>query len=272
MSQYSSRIHIQVSSPEVWSRCAGYDGTGFDLAKLARSDQTAFVTDELGAVNESKLERLVENLAQALEADGIIIADTTNINVDTYEYCVFYLGGRVRTKEFSLDRNAKKSDMFFETDIQNIEEWLSYGEFSVSQKERSVLFRFDIVQTGSHFVEISRDIQMPDWMYLRETSFANRAAAIEKISVGEKVRFVHAEDLYDPFRLEAVSQYGSLGYLPSEASDELAPLLLSHHLIYTATVQEVVPVSKRNKHAKSSLVKISIEASVSDQEIPETSP
>lgn len=271
MSQYSSRMQIQVSSPEVWSRCAGYDGTGFDLAKLATSDQTAFVTDELGAVNESKLERLVENLAQALGTDGIIIADTTNINVDTYEYCVFYLGGRVRTKEFSLDRNAKKSDMFFETDIQNIEEWLSYGEFSVSQKERSVLFCFDIVQTGSHFVEISRDIQIPDWMYLRETSFANRAEAIEKISVGEKVRLVHAEDLYDPFRLEAVSQYGSLGYLPSEVSDELTPLLLSHHLIYTATVQEAVPVSRRNKHAKSSLVKIGIEASVSDQEIPEAS-
>lgn len=272
MSQYSSRMHIQVSSPEVWSRCAGYDGTGFNLAKLAGSDQTSFVSDELGAVNESKLEKLVENLAQALGADGIIIADTTNINVDTYEYCVFYLGGRVRTKEFSLYRNAEKSDMFFKTGIQNISEWLSYGEFSVSKKERSVLFRFGIVQTGSQFVEISRDIQIPDWMYLRETSFANRAATIEKISVGEKVRLVHAEELYDPLRLEAVSQYGSLGYLPSEVSDELTPLLLSHHLIYTATVQEVIPVSGRNKHAKSSLVKISIEASVSDQEIPEDSP
>lgn len=272
MSQYSSRIHIQVSSPEVWSRCAGYDGTGFDLAKLARSDQTAFVTDKLGAVNESKLERLVENLAQALGADGIIIADTTNINVDSYEYCVFYLGGRVHMKEFSLDRNAEKSDMFFETDIQNISEWLSYGEFSVSKKERSVLFFFGIVQIGSHFGEFSHDMQIPDWVYLRETSFANRAAAIEKISVGEKVRFVHAKDLYDPFRLEAVSQYGSLGYLPSEVSDELAPLLLSGHLLYTATVEEVVPVSRRNKHAKSSLVKIGIEASVSDQEIPEASP
>lgn len=269
MSQYSSRMHIQVTSPEVWSRCAGYDGTGFDLASLAGSDQTAFVTDELGAVNESKLENLVENLAQALGTDGIIIADTTNINVDTYEYCVFYLGGRVRTKEFSLDRNAEKSDMFFEADIEDFVAWLSYGEFSVSKKERNILFRFDIVQTGSQFVEISRDIQIPDWMYLRETSFSNRAAAIEKISVGEKVRFVHAADLYDPFRLEAVSQYGSLGYLPSEASDELTPLLLSHHLIYTATVQEVVPVSRRNKHAKSSLVKIGIEASISDQEIPE---
>ena len=63
--------------------------------------------------------------------------------------------------------------------------------------------------------------------------------------------------------------YRELGYLLSEVSDQITPILSGKRLKYTARVEEVVPVSRRNKHAKSSIVAISIKAEVSDEEVPE---
>ena len=45
MSQYYSRLHIKVSSPKVWKKFQDADDAGFDLAKLAKKNQTSFVID-----------------------------------------------------------------------------------------------------------------------------------------------------------------------------------------------------------------------------------
>ena len=70
---------------------------------------------------------------------------------------------------------------------------------------------------------------------------------------------VHVKSVAEnPLLLEVMSEEGSLGYLPSDVGDQLAPLLMNKRLIYRAVVEEVVPLSKRNKHAKSPIVAISI--------------
>ena len=108
MSQYYSRLHIKVSSPKIWKKFEDEDDASFDLAELAESDRTSFVIDGEWSSMENELTGIVEALAETLGPDGIIIADTTNINVDSYNYCIFYLGDRVRTVEFSIYREEKK--------------------------------------------------------------------------------------------------------------------------------------------------------------------
>ncbi len=267
MSQYCSRLHIKVSSPKVWSRFEDEDDASFGLAELANTNNISFVYDEWSST-EDELTGIVSALAKTLGVDGIIIADTTNINVDSYNYCIFYLGDGVRTKEFSIYRGKDKCEMYFEQSISDIPGWLNYGGFRISETEKEQLFRCGIALTGGHFEEFSTNLQLPEKVYLRETSFKGRADNIEKTFIAEEVYFTHAKDSYDSMRLEVMSELGSLGYLPSDVSDKIAPALLNNRLIYIARVVDMVKLSKRNKHAKSPIIAITIEAEIADKNVP----
>lgn len=267
MSQYCSRLHIKVSSPEIWKKFEDVDDASFDLAELAETNRTSFIIDDWSSM-EDELTGIVGALAETLGPDGIIIADTTNINVDPYNYCIFYLGDDVHTDEFSVFGDEEKGEMHFETNISDIPGWLSYGEFYVSKEEKEQLFRCGIASAGGHFEEFSTNLDLPTKIYLRETSFKNRPNNIDETFIAEEVFFVHAKDSYDPMRLEVMNDLGSLGYLPSDVSDAIAPALLNKRLTYTAKVVDLVKLSNRNKHAKSPIVAISIEAEIVDKDVP----
>lgn len=267
MSQYCSRLHIKVSSPKIWKKFEDVDDASFDLAELAETNRTSFIIDDWSSM-EDELTGIVEALAETLGPDGIIISDTTNINVDPYNYCIFYLGDSVRTDEFSIFGDEEKGEMHFETNISDIPGWLSYGEFYISKEEKEQLFRCGIAFAGGHFKEFSTNLDLPTKIYLRETSFKNRPNNIEKTFITEEVFFVHAKDSYDPMRLEVMNDLGSLGYLPSDVSDAIAPAMLNKRLTYTAKVVDLVKLSNRNKHAKSPIIAISIEAEIVDKDVP----
>lgn len=265
MSEYVSRMHIKVSSPEIWRKFEDEDDADFDLARFADTDKTSCIVGDGWSAFENELFGIVNALAKTLGKDGIIIADTTNLNVDPYDCCILFLGEAVQTEVFDCDDD--KCEMFFKTNIENIPEWLNYGKFYISQKEKDVLFRCGIAMVGKHFEEFSTNLEFPEKIYLRETSFDKRPETIENISIGDEVYFVHAKDSYDPLRLEVMSDSGSLGYLPSDISDKITPAIVNKRLKYTAKVTEVVPASKRNKHAKSSVVAIGINAEFSNSSV-----
>ncbi|MBR3136316.1 MAG: hypothetical protein IKG32_04780 [Clostridia bacterium] len=173
----------------------------------------------------------------------------------------------IHTEWFTIWGGQKKCEMFSETNIDDIASWLSYGGFKATPEEEETLLTLGIAQVSGQFISFSKDLKIPDKVYLRETSFAGRSQAIERSAVGEEVFFVHAKDPYDALRLEVINKLGSLGYLPSEVSDEIAPLLLCGRLAYTAKISELTPVSKRNKHAKSSIVGINIETACSSKPV-----
>lgn len=269
MSQYTSRIHIKVSSPSVWGKFIDEDDASFDLAELANTKNASFIIDGEWSVFEDELHGIVYALAETLGEDGIIIADTTNINVDPYNFCTFFLGDEVRAEEFGIDYFGEdfdgKSEMHFETDINNVPAWLSYGEFEISPKEAEVLFRCGIAVSDGYVDTFSTELEIPAKIYLRETSFENRADIIEKLQLDEDVYLVQSQDTLDQMRLEVMSHLGSVGFLPSDVSEKLTPIWRKNRLEYNARIVEVVPLSKRNPHAKSAIVAISIEAEISSK-------
>ena len=157
MSEYYSRLHIRVSSPEVWKRFEG--NHRFDLQDiigyfpiLAKEGATSFVINNW-SWNEIELEDKVKVLKETLGQDGIVISDTNNISVDSYNYCVYYLGGRLRKKSFN------RSNMFRETNIKDIPSWLNYGGFfKISEKEATVLSRCGLVFQDGRFEELKPGI------------------------------------------------------------------------------------------------------------------
>ncbi len=110
-------------------------------------------------------------------------------------------------------------------------------------------------------------LEVPEKVYLRETSFNNRPDTIENTYISEEVYFVHKKDKYDLMRVEVFSELGSIGYLPSDVGEIIAPLLINKRIKYTAKVSEIVKLSKRNKHAKSPIIAISIDGMISDVRI-----
>lgn len=272
MSQRCARIHVKVNNPEVWRRYHFSDEywdsiwispDGYNFTEMADQKKTYFVIDSEWGIPVNMLINLVHRFAEKLGEDGIIIADSTDLNVDPYDDCIYYLGGRVREKTFDVYND--KAEMFFDTSIEDIPAWLNYGGFTVNSREKQILLKNGILYESGRFSAFSQNFGSMGKIYLRETSFEGRPEIIEKTIVGEEVYFVNSKNSYG---LEVMSELGSLGTLPSDISDQLSGLLETQHIKYTAVVSEVIPASKRNKHAKSSIVVINIDAQFSENKVP----
>ena len=277
MSQVNTRLHIRVASYDVWKRFKKQDLSEYELEDLSEIDADSYVIDESSF---DDIEDIVRIISKVLGKDGIVIADLTDLNIDPFTECYFYLGERVRKTSlfyFYLGKRVRKASfsegyskpdlrcMAYETDIENIDKWLNYAKFQTSEQEQQVMAACGIVEINGNYKEIKKNITgLPQIAYLRETSMNNRAEVIEKSLIGEEVYFVGAANEYDPFRLEVFSELGSLGYLDSYISETIMPLMESKRLDYTARIAELVKLSERNKHAKSSIVGISIDAKMSD--------
>lgn len=261
MSQYISRIYIKVKCSSTWSRFKDVAINEIHLEELEKINRASFTID--GSYSEGELEDVVERISQKLGTDGIVIADTTNVNIDTYEYCVYYLGEGVKIDFFEGDH--KKYNMFFETDIANVPEWLNYGKFSLSKREQEQLFQCGIVSysKGSRIVyeAVPEIVEIKNQILLRHTSEEKRIAVIETLETLDKVELACTKGTKEePRVIEVLCKGEVIGCLPSDEGDVLYPFLASNHLQYQAYITHIVPLSKRNKHASSPIVEIRIDA------------
>ncbi len=100
-------------------------------------------------------------------------------------------------------------------------------------------------------------LNLPDLVYLRETSYEGRDERIEKLKVGDELMFrLSPDSKNDQDRIEVYNDSGSLGYLNSDASKPIAAAMYARD--FKAVVTEVVPSSQRNPHAKSSKVVLDV--------------
>ena len=73
-----------------------------------------YVLEKHWGVTEDKLFRFVETLHKRLGKSAIIIADTTNNDLNPKNYCVYYLGDKVKSGYyFKSPEKAKNMMMIF---------------------------------------------------------------------------------------------------------------------------------------------------------------
>ena len=261
MSQYTSRIHIKVTEPSVWSKFQDVDDAEFGLAALAEAGDLSFVLDDWCCV-EDELKGIVTALAETLGKDGIIIADTTNINVDPYAYIVYSVGCGVH------DKYHNYTEYCFETDISDLIDCLSYkNHFSFSSKELKLLKRSGIerVKEGRKFVFklLLENEGLENEIFLTETRFEGRTARIESVKKGDAVKLVHdSSDKSYKNKVDVLSDAGSLGLLDPAAADIMAPIIDAGEKEYTAVVQNVVPLSARSSRCQTAIISIHIQFKV----------
>lgn len=264
MSQYTSRIHIKVTSPSVWGKFAEADDAEFGLAELENSNTTSFIIDGEWSCFENEMDGIVNALAETLQGDGIIIADTTNINVDPYNYCVYYLGTYVKTHEFGW--RSSRAGMNWDTDIQDIVGWLNYAGFSASESEEAQLLKCGIAAFTSGkktvYENFEPNIGLSEIIRLREIVSKEQITHIETLNLLDAVTLKCTTSKSDGDQVvEAVCKGISIGILPAEEGAKIYPVLSAGRMAYEARIVRVTPLSKRNRHAGSPIVEIHIEAS-----------
>ena len=99
MSQYTSRFYIIVKDTSEWRRLTeDYDLEKFGLYIPDDYDKKTYYMDDT-CILEIDLDIFVEFIMNCLGKDVLVIADTTNYNVDPYNYCVYLINGKMKTKE-----------------------------------------------------------------------------------------------------------------------------------------------------------------------------
>jgi hypothetical protein len=258
MAQYQSRIYIQVTEPAVWERFRDADDAELELAQLAGEGETRFAFDEM-SWEESELKDTVAALGATLGTDGIIIADTTNINTDPYAYIVWWAGHGARVKSRDM------TEYCFDTDIGDLCSCLNYeNNFSFNSGEMEVLARLGYERTkagrGYLYRESLVNEGLEDELYLTETGLDGRTQRMEGVNPGDPVELKHqTKDKSYKNMVEVFCQSGSLGLLDEDAAAIMAPILDAGEKYFTAQVRRVLPLSKRAARYRSGLVTIHIQ-------------
>jgi len=258
MAQYQSRIYIQVTEPAVWERFRDADDAELELAQLAGEGETRFAFDEM-IWEESELKDTVAALGATLGTDGIIIADTTNINTDPYAYIVWWAGHGARVKSRDM------TEYCFDTDIGDLCSCLNYeNNFSFNSGEMEVLARLGYERTkagrGYLYREILVNEGLEDELYLTETGLEGRTQRMEGVNPGDPVELRHmTRDKSYKNMVEVFCQSGSLGLLDEDAAAIMAPILDAGEKHFTAQVRRVLPLSKRAARYRTGLLTIHIQ-------------
>ena len=131
MSQYASTVVIQVSNSRLWETLGNISVKGFNLAKLEKVGERCYRNRKDMSYTEEDLTDIVQELAGYLGDDGIVVASTTNINIDPIYYFAFYLGERVR-----IDADEREENF-----IGRISEWLNTFKIVTSEQENKTLLK-----------------------------------------------------------------------------------------------------------------------------------
>lgn len=137
MSKYAARIHVKVKDTSVWKKFENKD-FGFGLNDLWKTNGQSYIMDSNLGIDDNELKSLVEDIADILSNDGIIIGDT-NYN----DYWVYYLGYDIwDCYDYDWDDEWTDDDPFLDhssTDIKDIVAWLNCLKFGYSPKESEIL-------------------------------------------------------------------------------------------------------------------------------------
>lgn len=140
MAQYFTRIHIKVTGASVWKKLHAIE---MDKYGIPFSAQDVFATKKYSLLlteiplDESNLKNLITEIAKAIRGSGVVIADTTDINVDPYTYGIYSMSSKVH--DFLFQDLDDRCEMFRNADIADIAQWLTYGKFEIGPTEKKML-------------------------------------------------------------------------------------------------------------------------------------
>lgn len=276
--QYCSRIKVLVENLNDWNALKNIKFKDYGLLCTYKDFKKSkeFYIDMEWSIVEGDLRSLVREISDALEGKCVIVADTNNINIDPYKYCVYYFGNWTKTF-YVPETHWKKVEKIDFCDIRNIAEWINVTKIKVSDKEKEYLKKFSVEfdEKSKKYIDKlleerrkkeeekklkeEQEEKIAEEAYLKRendidrfyfwlagTQYENRNDRIENLKISDEVKLLREpENPYDSNAILVVNEEGSLGHISSESAKEISPLIDNNLLkIKKAIVHEVVPLSK----------------------------
>ena len=204
MGQYYSRICIKVRGTSVWKRLYDIKTQNYNLGASGEevfSSKKKMIVISDWSCDEAGVLKLVKDVAKRLENDGIVVADTTNINVNPYEYGVYYLGGKVH--DFLYDDTSDKCEMFNDTNIKDISAWIGIAECPVSASEKRMAEEFGVKVNVRKEITNTPKADYNVQYYIRFTNSTTKEVLLKTIPFLETERFLSEE--IDKYKQRAFS-------------------------------------------------------------------
>lgn len=149
--QYTSRLFVKFSNHDRWKNVlTAYKitahNTNYNLLHLVNNLQLSFdyfsngvrgsekeLWLEIGAsMDEDDLQELCEMFTEVMGDEGFVLAETINISVDTYSFCLFCFGDKIHSFIVNNSRH-------FDIKIKDAEKWLGKHINDLSSDEKAVL-------------------------------------------------------------------------------------------------------------------------------------
>ena len=274
--QYSSRIKVLVENQKDIAKLSSLRNDNFIINK----DRKSFCIDGDWSVTEKELLSIVQDIARILKYKCIIVADTWNIDVDPYKFCIYFFGSEVKYKNFE---NYNKIKLINNSDINSIASWLNATKIRLTEKEKEYLQqnKIEYVVDKKIYVDrleeekknkeeeqvLSKEIIQEEilknkhiknedydvfYFELVGTQFENREERIRKLNVGDVVDLIREkENLYASKAVLIKNREGSIGHISSGSTIFLSSMIDNGYIeINKAVVERVIPYSKLGNSKK----------------------
>ena len=138
MSQYSSRLYVEVRKVRDWDKLSDLNveqyGLWSDDFKILNE---IFLSLDVWSCEEGSLFDLAQEISMRIP-NCVIFADTKNVETEPYNHIVYYLGDRVRT-------NYIEEDIQEDTSLMDPIEWFRQNKVKLDKPQKEYLesFNFD---------------------------------------------------------------------------------------------------------------------------------
>lgn len=140
MSQYNSRILIKVKDIAEWNKLTDIDfsACGFYSNPFEGHDKDTFVIDGDWSCFEDEMEQLASNIVKKIP-NCLLIADTTDINVDPFAYIVYSLGNGYECDNID-------TDLQWESEITEPFGWFAIAGINLTDKQKEFINSFGFTE------------------------------------------------------------------------------------------------------------------------------
>ena len=140
MSQYNSRIFIKVKNISDWNKLSDVDFTscGFGCNPFTGHDTDTFIIDGDWSCFEDELEDMAQKITAHIP-DCLLIADTSDINVDPFAYIAYSLGN-------GYDCDNIDTDLQWESDISDPFGWFETAGITLQDAQKEFLNSFGFAE------------------------------------------------------------------------------------------------------------------------------
>ncbi|MBQ3985981.1 MAG: hypothetical protein II635_03360 [Oscillospiraceae bacterium] len=287
----SASVDTKVKDPEEEGKSVSNLEAALDedvvegLKKYAAEAFAAYnrIPDILNTISFSKLkssEKVLDSIMDAINMspDDFVVSINylhSSITIEYWKNSVYYNGYGLERIQFNLYCKFENGYYGASFDPMQTPNELIAAVKALSENEiyRSVLEKaVEAKKNGADLIapnsakDVVLKLEREGEIEVSGTQYEGRSERIENVKVGDSLTLVREPDNpIDENAIDVRNSSGSLGHIPANIAEYISPQIDSGKIRCSATVSDVVPLSKRGSRARKAILKVKINVSPADK-------